>query len=138
MIGEPGRTVLLDTCTVLDLTIAPSRIAPATLAELGDPSVSLLVSAASAWEISVKTRRGRLPGGERLLNSWQRSLLDLRANPLGIDHDDAIRAGGLPWAHRDPFDRMLIAQAARLNVALATGDAVIIAAGVVPVVDTRA
>lgn len=138
MIGEPGRTVLLDTCTVLDLAIAPSRIAAAAMAELGDPSTSLLVSAVSAWEISIKTRRGRLPGGERLLNSWRRSLLDLRADSLGIDHDDAIRAGGLPWAHPDPFDRMLVAQAARLNVALATRDAVIIAAGVVRVVDTRA
>ena len=138
MIGEPGRTVLLDTCTVLDLAIAPSRIAAAALAELGDPSVNLLVSAASAWEISIKTRRGRLPGGERLLNAWQRSLLDLRANPLGIDHDDAIRAGGLPWVHRDPFDRMLVAQAARLNVPLVTRDAVIIDAGVVPTLDTRA
>ncbi len=138
MIGEPRRILLLDTCTVLDLAVAPSRIADAALAELGDPSVNLLVSAASAWEISVKTRRGRLPGGERLLNSWQRSLLELRADPLGIDHDDAIRAGGLPWAHRDPFDRMLVAQAARLNVPLVTRDAVIIAAGVVPTLDTRA
>lgn len=138
MIGESGRTVLLDTCTVLELTIAPSRIAAPALAELSDPSVGLLVSAASAWEISIKTRRGRLPGGERLLNSWQRSLLELRASLLGIDHDDAIRAGGLPWAHRDPFDRMLVAQAARLNVPLVTRDAAIIDAGVVPTVDTRA
>lgn len=138
MIGEPGRTLLLDTCTVLDLAIAPSRVAATAMAEVSDLSVNLLVSAASAWEISIKTRRGRLPGGERLLNAWQRSLLDLRADLLGIDHDDAIRAGGLPWAHRDPFDRMLVAQAARLNVALVTRDAAIIDAGVVPTLDTRA
>ena len=129
---------LLDTHTLLWALTAPSRLGPQAASLLTDRRSQLVVSAASAWEISIKTRRGRLPGGARLLNSWQRSLLDLRADLLGIDHDDAIRAGGLPWAHRDPFDRMLVAQAARLNVALVTRDAAIIDAGVVPTLDTRA
>lgn len=132
-----GRTLLLDTCTLLDMTIVPGRIAPAVLAALNDPSVELLVSAATAWEISIKTRQGKLAGGERLLASWDRALLDLQATPLGIDHDDAIRAGGLPWAHRDPFDRMLVAQATRHNVPLVTRDEVVLGAGVVATLDTR-
>jgi PIN domain nuclease of toxin-antitoxin system len=136
-VSGTGRTLLLDTCTLLDMTIVPGRIAPAVLAALNDPSVELLVSAATAWEISIKTRQGKLAGGERLLASWDRALLDLQATPLGIDHDDAIRAGGLPWAHRDPFDRMLVAQATRHNVPLVTRDEVVLGAGVVATLDTR-
>ena len=113
---------LLDTHTLLWALTAPSRLGPQAASLLTDRRSQLVVSAASAWEISIKTRRGRLPGGARLLNSWQRSLLDLRADLLGIDHDDAIRAGGLPWAHRDPFDRMLAAQCELEDLTLVTCD----------------
>lgn len=136
-VSETTRALLLDTCTLLDLTIVPGRIAPAVLAELNNRTVELLVSAATAWEISIKTRQGKLVGGERLLGSWDRALLDLQATPLGIDHNDAIRAGGLPWAHRDPFDRMLVAQATRHNVPLVTRDEVILGAGLIVTMDTR-
>lgn len=137
MTAYPGRTVLLDTCTLLDLTIAPDNIAEQVRSDLSDLSTRLLVSAATAWEVAVKTRQGRLPGGERLLTSWSQNLTDLQADPLDIDHDDAIRAGRLPWAHRDPFDRMLVAQAARHNLTLATRDEAIIDAGIVQTMDTR-
>ncbi|MFT4216055.1 MAG: type II toxin-antitoxin system VapC family toxin [Micropruina sp.] len=138
MSGRDPRTLLLDTCTLLDLTIVPTRIAPAVLAELGDGSVELLVSAVTAWEIAIKVRQGKLLGGERLLDSWDQTLHDLRATPLGIDHTDAVRAGGLPWAHRDPFDRMLVAQATRHNVPLVTRDRLILDAAVSATIDTRA
>lgn len=80
--------------------------------------------------------RGKLVGGERLLASWDQTLLDLQATPLGIDHGGAIQAGGLPWAHRDPVDRMLVAQATRHNVPLVTRGEVILGAGVTPTIDT--
>lgn len=66
------------------------------------------------------------------------ALLDLQAAPLVIDAEDAIRAGGLGWPHKDPFDRMLVAQASRHNVPVATSDRVIIEAGIVTTIDTRA
>lgn len=132
-----ARTLLLDTCTLLDLAIAPGRLAPRAMAELNDPSTELLVSAVSAWEIAIKTRQGKLLGGEALLASWEQVLLDLRASPVGIDHADAIRAGGLPWAHRDPFDRMLVAQATRHNIPIVTRDEAILGAGVVRTLDSR-
>jgi PIN domain nuclease of toxin-antitoxin system len=135
--GEPGHAVLLDTCTFLDLSIAPDTIADNVRVDLGDLSVTLLVSAATAWEIAIKTRHGRLPGGERLLDSWDQSLMDLQASPLPIDHGDAIRAGGLQWAHHDPFDRMLVAQAVRRNLPVATRDDVIIDARIAAIIDTR-
>ncbi|MFT4294304.1 MAG: type II toxin-antitoxin system VapC family toxin [Micropruina sp.] len=138
MSGRSARTLLLDTCALLDLTIAPDRISSTVLAELSDRSVGLLVSAVTAWEVAIKTRQGKLPGGERLLASWDQTLIDLQATALGIDHADAVRAGGLPWAHRDPFDRMLVAQSARHNIPLVTRDDAIIGARIVPTVDTRA
>ena len=62
------------------------------------------VSAASAWEIATKVRIGKLPGAE--VNLARLGFLE-----LGITVDHGQRAGGLPEPHRDPFDRMLIAQA---------------------------
>lgn len=100
-------------------------------------SVPFCTAAATAWEIAIKTRHGRLAGGARLLSAWEQSLIDLEASPLAIDHADAIRAGGLPWAHRDPFDRMLVAQGVRRNLPVATRDEVIIDAGVSAIIDTR-
>lgn len=134
---SPGRAVLLDTCALLDLSITPERIAPRVRDELVDVSTRILVSAASAWEIAIKTRHGRLAGGERLTASWEQNLVDLRADPLEIDAADAIRAGSLAWAHRDPFDRMLVAQATRYNLALATSDRAILDAGIATTIDTR-
>lgn len=131
-----GRSVLLDTCALLDLISRPERIASEIETGLADLSTRLLVSAVSAWEVAIKTRRGKLVGGDRLVASWEQSLLDLRAEPLVIDFEDAIRAGGLRWDHRDPFDRMLVAQAIRYNLPLVTSDRTILDAGVVTVIDT--
>lgn len=129
--------VLLDTNALLALSVRPSRINPTVQERLANPSTELIVSAASAWEIAIKTRRGKLPGGERLLESWGRSLVRLRADSIEISSDDAIRAGSLGWDHRDPFDRMLVAQALRYNYPLATSDAKIIDARIVTTIDTR-
>jgi PIN domain nuclease of toxin-antitoxin system len=134
----PGRTVLLDTCALLDLSVESAKITPSVRERLVDPSTRLIVSAASAWEVAIKVRQGKLPGGERLVASWDKSLLDLQAAPLVMDAADAIRAGGLAWAHRDPFDRMLVAQATRYNLPLVTSDRLIVAAGIVSTVNTRA
>lgn len=63
--------------------------------------------------------------------------MKIKADPLDIDADDAILAGSLRWAHRDPFDRMLVAQAIRHNLPVVTSDSVIIDAGVVPTINSR-
>lgn len=129
--------MLLDTCTLLDLTTAPDSIGPAVLARLSDLSTELLVSAATAWEVAIKTSQGKLAGGELLLAAWEQNLLDLRAEAMPIDHEDAIRAGGLAWPHRDPFDRMLMAQSLRRNVPIATRDRAVLDAGITATIDTR-
>lgn len=132
-----GRTVLLDTCALLDLCVEPTKVTSQVRDSLADLSVTMIVSAASAWEIAIKVRRGKLPGGERLTAAWGQNLLDLRAESLDIDADDAIWAGSLVWAHHDPFDRMLVAQAMRHNLPVATSDRTIIDAGVIPTINTR-
>ena len=82
----------------------------------------LLVSAASAWEIATKFRLGKLPDAELLLDTWDEALARLKADQLPIDADQARRAGLYATAHRDPFDRLLAAQAELIGVPLVTTD----------------
>lgn len=107
--------ILLDTHILLWLLREPTTLDPEALAHLGDPTTSVWVSAASAWEIAIKTRLGRLDGST-LLATWPRQLEAMRVDDLPIDSDDAILAGRLPWDHRDPFDRVIVAQALRRNL----------------------
>ena len=113
--------VLLDTNALLWLVSAPEQVSDSARQLLGDPDTEILVSAASAWEIAIKTRLGRL-NGEPLLSAWSDIIADMTATDLAIEAGDVILAGRLPWEHKDPFDRMLVAQAARRNLTLATSD----------------
>ena len=128
-------TVLLDTNVLLWLVGAPDKVCDSARQLLGDPETEIMVSAASAWEIAIKTRLGRL-NGEPLLSAWSDIIADMAATDLAIDAGDAILAGRLPWEHRDPFDRMLVAQAARRNLTLATSDADMLRAALTPTLKT--
>jgi PIN domain nuclease of toxin-antitoxin system len=123
--------VLLDTHTLLWLVSTPSDVDASTLAVLGDPNTNLWVTAASAWEIAIKTRLGRLDG-EALLSAWPDILADMSTVELPIESSDAILAGRIPWDHKDPFDRVIVAQALRRNLTIATRDTKIIAAAIAP------
>lgn len=127
--------VLLDTHVLLWLISEPATLNSAALHQLADPATSVWVSAASAWEVSIKTRLGRLDGAT-LLASWNRQLETMRVEDLPIDSEDAILAGRLAWDHRDPFDRMIVAQALRRNLTVATRDAKILAAALTPTLET--
>lgn len=123
--------ILLDTHTLLWLVSAPTNIASQALEILRDPATSIWASAASAWEIAIKTRLGRLDGSA-LLSVWPDIIADMNVSDLPIEAADAILAGGLAWDHRDPFDRMIVAQAVRRNLTIATRDAKIISAASTP------
>jgi PIN domain nuclease of toxin-antitoxin system len=123
----------LDTHTLLWLLSEPSTLDAEVLDHLADPATSIWVSAASAWEIAVKTRLGRLDGAT-LLATWAGQLEAMRVDDLSIDSGDAILAGRLPWDHRDPFDRVIVAQALRRNLTIATRDAKILTAALTPTV----
>lgn len=113
--------ILLDTNALLWLVSNPDRIAESVRETLADQTNELLVSAASAWEVAIKTRIGRLDG-TALLSAWGETLAGISATNLAMDSADAIIAGQLNWAHKDPFDRMIVAQAARRGLTIATSD----------------
>ncbi|MCV7383039.1 type II toxin-antitoxin system VapC family toxin [Mycolicibacter longobardus] len=123
--------ILLDTHTLLWLVSKPGGVDAGALAILSDPGTSVWISAASAWEIATKTRLGRLDGAA-LLSTWTDVIGDMSSTELTIDSADAILAGRLPWDHRDPFDRIIVAQALRRNLTIATRDAKIIGAAITP------
>lgn len=125
------RDVLLDTHALLWLVSTPDRVSAETRQLLAHKSCTVWVSAASAWEIAIKTRLKRLEG-EPLLSAWTDIIADMTASELPIDSADAIFAGLLPWEHRDPFDRMLVAQATRRNLTIATSDKTILRAALTP------
>lgn len=131
-----SREILLDTNALLWLVADPGRIEPVVLERLLDPDSTLMVSAVSAWEMAIKTRSGRLPGGDALVSAWSEAVSGLRAQHLPVEPDDALLAGSLDWSHRDPVDRMLVAQARR-HMVLASSDDVILGAALVPTLDTR-
>lgn len=82
----------------------------------------VLVSAASAWEITTKARLGKLPGAVAVAADFRKCLATQDFTPLAISLDHAVRAGNLPGSHRDPFDRMLIAQSQAEGVPLISNE----------------
>jgi PIN domain nuclease of toxin-antitoxin system len=114
--------LLVDTHVWLWLQNGPERVPPSVLALLEDPANPLLLSVASIWEISTKYHVGRLPLPEPPATYVPSRLTDGGFSLLDIEQAHALRAGELPRHHRDPFDRLLIAQSQILGVPLVTGD----------------
>ncbi|MFN4002633.1 type II toxin-antitoxin system VapC family toxin [Microcella sp.] len=117
-------TLLLDTHVLIWALGVPDRLPPAIRARLADPREHLVVSAASALEIATKHRLKRLPEATALVHGFEQQVDRLGADALSIEANHAITAGSLEWAHRDPFDRMLAAQAMSEGFALVTADSV--------------
>jgi PIN domain nuclease of toxin-antitoxin system len=113
---------LLDTHTLLWCFNDSRSLSPRARKLVEDGSNELLVSAASGWEIATKVRLGKLPTGEELVGDLDRYLARLGCEALPISLDHAVRAGTLPGDHRDPFDRMLIAQAQMENLKIISND----------------
>lgn len=114
--------MLLDTHAFVWAVAAPDRLSSHALEVIADPTVALLVSAATAWEISIKHRSGRWPEVAPLLSQFARLTKDLGATHLPITSEHALSAGSLDWQHTDPFDRALAAQAMSEGVALISKD----------------
>lgn len=85
---------------------------------------TIIVSAASAWEIATKVRLGKLPSGADLAADFALYLEREGFELLSISSDHAIRAGLLPGPHKDPFDRMLVAQAQAEHLSIISNDLV--------------
>ena len=114
--------LLLDTCTFLWLVGGSGELSPAARAAFADPANDVFLSAASAWEIVVEHRLGRLPlpAAPDVFVPAQRDAHGI--DPLAVDEEAALHIGRLPDLHRDPFDRMLVAQAVVMGLAIVTPD----------------
>lgn len=115
-------TFLLDTHALLWALTDPSRLGHAARRIITARASRIVVSAASAWELSTKQRLGRLSQADALMGAYPRHLDRLDAIRLPITEEHALLAGKLEWAHRDPFDRMLAAQAMVESLTLVTND----------------
>ena len=114
--------ILLDTQCWLWIGAATRRLSSASRDILADPANEVLMSAVSAWEIAIKFALGRLDLPEPP-HSFVPSRMQLSgALPLAIDHLHALEVARLPMHHRDPFDRLLIAQAQVEDIAVMTAD----------------
>src|SRR5688572_7580360 len=109
--------VLLDTHALLWWLAGDRQLSKKAKAAIADEDNEVRVSAASAWEIATKYRLGRLPGAEVLAVDFARQVERQGFEGLPITLDHAQRAGSLTVTERDPFDRMLIAQAQAENLA---------------------
>ena len=121
---EWGRRVkvLLDSCAVIWATMSPAALGHQAREMLADESNVILVSAASAWEIATKVRLGKLPGAEKLERDYLAVMKEAGYTLLAIDTESALRAGRLTAEHKDPFDRMIAAQALAMDVPVLSPD----------------
>jgi PIN domain nuclease of toxin-antitoxin system len=113
---------LLDTCTILRALADPDALSPAARkAILAGPN---LLSVVSYWEVMLKSMKGTLEVDDPRL-WWFDALEQLAATPLLLRPQHIAAVYGLPPLHKDPFDRMLIAQATVEGLALVSSDAII-------------
>jgi PIN domain nuclease of toxin-antitoxin system len=103
--------ILLDTHVWLWLQASPERLSEAALALLRDGANLLYLSAASAWEIAVKHALGKLPLPEPPSRYVPDRLASSGVLPMAVETRHALHVANLPHHHRDPFDRLLVAQA---------------------------
>lgn len=115
--------VLLDTNTLLWATLSPSSLSRKASTIIADEQNVILVSAASAWEIATKVRMGKLPGAEKLEREFLEVMGHAGYTLLATDAESALRAGRLVAEHRDPFDRMIAAQALASDLPVLSADA---------------
>ena len=122
--------LLIDTHTLLWWSAGSEALSLRAREAIADEDNDIFVSAATAWEIATKHRLGKLSGAAAIAVDIGGYVADqgFFELPIGFDHGQA--AGALPGPHRDPFDRMLIAQAARENLVLVSNETAFDAYGI--------
>ncbi len=114
--------LLLDTHAFIWWFGGSNRLSMPARQAVEDDRNEVLISAASAWEVTTKHRIGKLPSAALIAADVSGAIADQGFEELPITVEDASRAGSLPGPHRDPFDRMLIAQALSRNLVLMSNE----------------
>lgn len=114
--------LLLDTHSLLWWLADDPALPSLARKNIGSRAHTIIVSAASAWEIATKYRIGKLPQGAELASRFDSILVSESFESLPISTAHGVRAGLLPGPHRDPFDRMLIAQAHSEGLTVVSND----------------
>jgi len=114
--------LLLDTQVWLWMLAAPERLSKKTRALVVSPGNELLLSAASAWEIAIKHALGKLQLPEAPEDYIPPLMARTGITPLPVHHRHALHVASLPAHHKDPFDRLLVAQAHLENLPILTAD----------------
>lgn len=122
--------LLLDTHTLIWWLVGDNSLSSAARSAIAEPANDVFVSAASAWEIATKYRIGKLPRAERLAADVAGIVAAQGFNGLSISIRHAQIAGSLPQIHKDPFDRMLIAQAIVADMTIVSNEELFGAYGV--------
>ncbi len=115
--------LLLDTHAFIWWFEGSRRLPVPAREAIADDNNDVFVSAASAWEIATKHRLGKLAGVDVLARSIPEYIADQRFESLPVTVEDGVRAGALPGPHRDPFDRMLAAQAMGRDLVIVSTEA---------------
>jgi len=121
-VNQEVSRFLLDTHVLLWWLFGDAKLSASAHRVIRAPENAILVSSASGWEISTKYRLGKLPHAGEAAHNLPDLLRKSRMDVLPISMEHALAAGALPGSHRDPFDRMLIAQAQIEGVAIVTSD----------------
>jgi PIN domain nuclease of toxin-antitoxin system len=113
---------LIDTQAWLWMLAEPKRLDGDVRDLLADPAHEIFLSAASGWEIAIKYRLGKLALPEPPRSYVPDRMRRSGTTPLAVEHDHVLRVAELPDHHRDPFDRLLVAQAQALGIPIVTAD----------------
>ena len=114
--------LLLDTQCWLWWFAQPEKLSETVIEHIADEANELWFSVASVWEMGIKTALGKLPLPEPISQYVSTRMTQLGATSLNITATHALRVAALPLHHRDPFDRMLIAQAQTEAMTLVSAD----------------
>jgi PIN domain nuclease of toxin-antitoxin system len=119
---ESPSVFLLDTHVLLWWLFDDPKLSGKARSVIRAPENKILVSSASGWEIATKSRLGKLPHAANVAKDLPSLLRKARMQVLPITMKHALAAGALPGPHRDPFDRMLIAQGQIEQLPIVTSD----------------
>jgi PIN domain nuclease of toxin-antitoxin system len=122
--------VLLDTHALLWWLSGDPALTRTAARIIADTKNTVIVSAASVWEIAIKVRLGKLPTAANLMSDFGGQMEREGFDLLAISAEHAVRGGLLPGLHKDPFDRMLIAQSQAENMPVITSERVFDSYGV--------